>query len=92
MYGYVADAILRVLGWFCVPRNALDRVSFFPFEPFRMKSWILSRGRSFGDVEAEAGSRESRTGVQVASRGEFSWATWATKAAKIEVEESRLTD
>jgi Carboxypeptidase regulatory-like domain len=31
-------------------------------------------------------------GVQVAYCRKFSWATWATKAAKIEVEESRLTD
>ena len=29
-------------------------------------------------------------GIQVANRRKFSWATWATKAAKIKVEESCL--
>ena len=41
---------------------------------------------------AEKSSRERRFGVQVAEHGKFSWATWATKAAKIAVEESRLTN
>jgi hypothetical protein len=31
-------------------------------------------------------------GVQAADFRKLSWATWATEAAKIEVEKSRLTD
>jgi len=37
---------------------------------------------------AERSSRERRFGVQVANGRKFSWATWATKAAKIAVEKS----
>jgi hypothetical protein len=41
---------------------------------------------------AERSGRERWFGVRIAQLGEFSWATWATKAAKNEVKESRLTD
>ena len=41
---------------------------------------------------SEGGSGESRIGVQATRRGEFGWATWATKTEEIEVKESRLTD
>ena len=44
------------------------------------------------DVQWRKEVAESAVGVQVAERGKFSWATWATNAAKIAVEESRLTD
>jgi hypothetical protein len=44
------------------------------------------------DVEWRKEVAEHWIGIQVAYCRKFSWATWATNAQKIEVEESRITD
>jgi serine/threonine protein kinase len=46
----------------------------------------------FLPADLEGSCRERWFGVPVAEHRKFSWATWATKAEKIEDEESRLTD
>jgi hypothetical protein len=44
------------------------------------------------DVEWRKEVGENTGLVRVAACRKFSWATWATKAEKIKVEESHLTD
>ncbi len=53
---------------------------------------VASFSTNYEAIRRTSLAAPARLGIQVADRRKFSWATWATRAAKIKVEESRLTN